>query len=103
RYPISNSHCLKQGYAIESKANGPSIFVFAMTQRHGSRYCGIAAPQSVRSDMVMAAKKYRPFVHGDATNWSKKAFGLKHAGPALVLDRPDKDRHGQCARRAQRA
>src|SRR5215469_5274481 len=39
RYPISNSHCLKQGYAVESKAGAPSIFVFAMTQRHTSRYC----------------------------------------------------------------
>lgn len=96
RYPVSNSHCLKQGYGVESKAGGPSIFVFAMTQRHTSRYCGIAAPQSVRSDMAMAVKKYRPFVHDDATNWSKKPFELKHAGMALFFDSPKKDRDGQC-------
>src|SRR5579862_8752574 len=54
RYPVSNSHCLKQGYVVQSKASGPSIFVFAMTQRHTSKFCGVAAPQSVRTDMVMA-------------------------------------------------
>src|ERR1700687_1468403 len=32
RYPVSNSHCYKQGYVVESKAGGPSMFVFAMTQ-----------------------------------------------------------------------
>ena len=96
RYPISNSHCLKQGYVVESKAAGSSIFVFAMTQRHSSKYCGIAAPQSVRSDMVMAVKKYRPFVHDDATNWSKKPFDLKHAGLALFFDSPNTQRDGQC-------
>ena len=96
RYQISNSHCLKQGYAVESKTGGPSIFVFAMTQRHTSRYCGIAAPQSVRSDMVMAVKKYRPFVHDDATNWSKKPFELKHVGLALFFDSPNTQRDGKC-------
>jgi hypothetical protein len=96
RYPISNSHCLKQGYVVESKATGPSMFVFAMTQRHSSKYCGIAAPQSVRSDMVMAIKKYRPFVHDDATNWAKKPFELKHAGLALFFESPNKQRDGQC-------
>jgi hypothetical protein len=96
RYPVSNSHCLKQGYVVQSKASGPSIFVFAMTQRHSSKFCGIAAPQSVRSDMVMATKKYRPFVHDDATNWSKKPFDLKHAGLALFFDSPNKDRDGKC-------
>jgi len=96
KYPISNSHCLKQGYVVESKAGGPSIFVYAMTQRPSSRYCGIAAPQSVRTDMVMAVKKYRPFVHDDATNWSKKPFELKHAGLALFFDSPNKDRDGKC-------
>jgi hypothetical protein len=96
RYPLSNSHCTKQGYVAESKAGGPSIFVYAMTQGRGSKYCGIAAPQSVRSDMVMATKKYRPFVHDDATNWSKKPFELKHAGLALFFDSPNKDRDGQC-------
>jgi len=96
RYPLSNSHCTKQGYVAESKAGGPSVFVYAMTQGRGSRYCGIAAPQSVRSDMVMATKKYRPFVHDDATNWSKKPFELKHAGLALFFDSPNKDRDGQC-------
>ena len=96
RYPVSNSHCLKQGYGVESKAGGASVFVFAMTERETSRYCGIAAPQSVRSDMVMAVKKYRPFVHDDATNWSKKPFELKHAGLALFFDSPNKDRDGKC-------
>ena len=96
RYPISNSHCLKQGYVVESKATGPSMFVFAMTQRHSSKYCGIAAPQSVRTDMVMATKKYRPFVHDDATNWTKKPFELKHAGLALFFDSPKTDRDGKC-------
>ena len=96
RYPLSNSNCYKQGYVVESKAGGPSIFVFAMTQGHGGKYCGIAAPQSVRSDMVMATKKYRPFVHDDATNWSKKPFELKHAGLALFFDSPNKERDGKC-------
>ena len=96
RYPISNSHCLKQGYVVETKGSGPSIFVFAMTQRHSSKYCGIAAPQSVRSDMVMAVKKYRPFVHDDATNWAKKPFELKHAGLALFFDSPNTQRDGKC-------
>ena len=67
-----------------------------MTQRHTSKYCGIAAPQSVRSDMVMAVKKYRPFVHDDATNWSKKPFELKHAGLALFFDSPNTQRDGKC-------
>jgi len=97
RYPLSNAHCLKQGYAVESKAGGPSIFVFAMTQGgRSSKFCGIAAPQSVRSDMVMATKKYRPFVHDDATNWSKKPFELKHTGLALFFDSPNTDRDGKC-------
>lgn len=96
RYPLSNSHCSKQGYVVESKANGPSIFVFAMTQLRSSKYCGIAAPQSVRSDMMMAIKKYRPFVHDDATNWSKKPFELKHAGLALFFDSPNTGRDGKC-------
>ena len=96
RYPVSNSNCYKQGYVVESKAGGPSMFVFAMTQGGGSRYCGIAAPQSVRTDMVMATKKYRPFVHEDATNWSKKPFELKHAGLALFFDSANKDRDGKC-------
>ncbi len=96
RYPLSNSHCSKQGFVVESKASGPSIFVFAMTQRRSSRYCGIAAPQSVRTDMVMATKKYRPFVHDDATNWSKKPFELKHAGLALFFDSPNANRDGKC-------
>jgi hypothetical protein len=96
RYPLSNSHCTKQGYVVESKASGPSIFVFAMTQGRGSKYCGIAAPQSVRSDMVMSIKKYRPFVHDDATNWSKKPFELKHAGLALFFDSPNAQRDGKC-------
>jgi hypothetical protein len=96
RYPVSNSNCYKQGYAVQTKAGGPSIFVFAMTQGQGSRYCGIAAPQSVRTDMVMATKKYRPFVHDDATNWSKKPFELKHAGLALFFDSPKTDRDGKC-------
>jgi hypothetical protein len=96
KYPISNSHCLKQGYGVESKAGAPSVYVFAMTQRRTARNCGIAAPQSVRTDMVMAIKKYRPFVHDDATNWSKKPFELKHTGLALLFDSPNKDRDGQC-------
>jgi hypothetical protein len=96
RYPLSNSHCTKQGYVVESKAAGPSIFVFAMTQGRGSKFCGIAAPQSVRTDMVMATKKYRPFVHDDATNWSKKPFELKHTGVALFFDSPKTDREGKC-------
>jgi hypothetical protein len=96
RYPVSNSHCLKQGYVVESKGSGPSIFVFAMTQRRSSKYCGIAAPQSVRTDMVMAIKKYRPFVHDDATNWAKKPFDLKHAGLALFFDSPNAQRDGKC-------
>ena len=96
RYPLSNSHCYKQGYVVESKAGGPSIFVFAMTQGRSNKYCGIAAPQSVRSDMVMATKKYRPFVHDDATNWSKKPLELKHAGLALFFDSPNTDRDGKC-------
>lgn len=96
RYPLSNSHCTKQGYVVESKAGGPSIFVYAMTQGRGSKYCGIAAPQSVRTDMVMATKKYRPFVHDDATNWSKKPFELKHAGLALFFDSPKTDSDGKC-------
>jgi hypothetical protein len=96
RYPVSNPHCHKQGYVVESKAGGPSVFVFAMTQGRSSRYCGIAAPQSVRSDMVMATKKYRPFVHDDATNWSSKPFELKHAGLALFFDSPKTDRDGKC-------
>jgi hypothetical protein len=96
RYPLSNPHCYKQGYAVESKAGGPSIFVFAMAQGRTSRYCGIAAPQSVRTDMLMAIKKYRPFVHDDATNWSRKPFELKHAGLALFFDSPNKDRDGKC-------
>jgi hypothetical protein len=96
RYPLSNSHCSKQGYVVESKAGGPSIFVFAMTQLRSSKYCGIAAPQSVRTDMVMATKKYRPFVHDDATNWTKKPFELKHAGLALFFDSPKTDRDGKC-------
>ena len=96
RYPVSNSHCLKQGYGVESKAGGPSVFVFAMTERETSKYCGIAAPQSVRSDMVMAVKKYRSFMHDDATNWSRKPFELKHAGLALFFDSPNKDRDGKC-------
>jgi len=95
RYPLSNAHCYKQGYGIESKAGGPSIFVFAMTGRTG-RNCGIAAPQSARTDLVMAIKKYRPFVHDDATNWSKKPFELKHTGLALFFDSPNKDRDVQC-------
>ena len=96
RYPVSNPHCHKQGYAVESKAGQPAIFVFAMTQGRSSKYCGIAAPQSVRSDMVMATKKYRPFVHDDATNWSKKPFELKHGGLALFFDSPKTDRDGKC-------
>ena len=67
-----------------------------MTQRRSSKYCGIAAPQSVRTDMVMATKKYRPFVHDDAINWSKKPFELKHAGLALFFDSPKTDRDGKC-------
>ena len=96
RYPVSNSNCVKQGYAVESKAGQPAIFVFAMTHGRSSGTCGIAAPQSVRSDMVMAIKKYRPFVHDDATNWSTKPFELKHAGLALFFDSPNKDRDGKC-------
>jgi hypothetical protein len=96
RYPLSNSHCTKQGYVVESKGSGPSIFVYAMTQGRGSKYCGIAAPQSVRSDMVMSIKKYRPFVHDDATNWAKKPFELKHAGMALFFDSPNTQRDGKC-------
>ena len=96
RYPLSNSHCTKQGYVVQSKADGPSIFVYAMTQGRGSKYCGIAAPQSVRTDMVMAVKKYRPFVHDDATNWSKKPFELKHSGLALFFDSPNSQRDGKC-------
>jgi hypothetical protein len=46
--------------------------------------------------MVMATKKYRPFVHEDATNWSKKPFELKHAGLALFFDSPKADRDGKC-------
>jgi len=95
RYPVSSSHCYKQGYVVESKSGGPYIFVFAMTGRRG-KGCGIAAPQSVRTDMVMATKKYRPFVHDDATNWSRKPFELKHAGLALFFDSPNKDRDGKC-------
>jgi len=95
RYPLSSSHCYKQGYVVESKAGGPSIFVFAMTGRRG-KGCGIAAPQSVRTDLVMAIKKYRPFVHDDGTNWSKKPFELKHAGLALFFDSPKTDRDGKC-------
>jgi hypothetical protein len=96
RYPVSNSHCYKQGYVVEGKAGGPSMFVFAMTQGRSNRYCGIAAPQSVRSDMVMAIKKYRPFVRDDATNWSSKPFELKHTGLALFFDSPNKGRDGKC-------
>jgi hypothetical protein len=96
KYPLSNAHCYKQGYVVESKAGGPSIFVFAMTQGSLSRGCGIAASQSVRSDMMMAVKKYRPFVHDDATNWARKPFELKHAGLALFFDSPNKDRDGRC-------
>jgi hypothetical protein len=96
RYPVSSSHCYKRGYVVESKAGQPSMFVFAMTQGRSSSTCGIAAPQSVRSDMVMAVKKYRPFVRDDATNWSKKPLELKHAGLALFFDSPNKDRDGKC-------
>jgi hypothetical protein len=96
RYPLSNSSCYKQGYVVESKAGQPSIFVFAMTHAQIARWCGIAAPQSVRNDMVMAIKKYRPFVHDDATNWSRKPFELKHAGLALFFDSPNTDRDGKC-------
>jgi len=97
QYPLSNSHCSKQGYVVQSKAaGGPSIFVFAMTKRGGGKFCGIAAPQSVRTDMVMSVKKYRPFVHDDATNWSKKPFELKHTGLALFFDSPKTDRDGKC-------
>ena len=96
RYPLSNSHCEKQGYVVESKAGGPAIFVFAMTQGRSSKFCGIATPQSVRTDMVMATKKYRPFVHDDATNWSKKPFELKHTGLALFFDSPNTNRDGKC-------
>jgi len=96
RYALSNSHCSKQGFVVESKAGGPSIFVFAMTQLRSSKYCGIAAPQSVRSDMVTSVKKYRPFVHDDATNWTKKPVELKHAGLALFFDSPKTDRDGRC-------
>jgi hypothetical protein len=95
RYPLSNSNCYKQGYAVEGEAGQPSIFVFAMTHARG-RGCGIAEPQSVRSDMTMAVKKYRPFVHDDAINWSNKPFELKHAGLALFFDSPKKDRDGKC-------
>jgi len=96
RYPLSNPNCYKRGYVVEGKAGGPSIFVFAMTEGQSSGTCGIAAPQSVRSDMVMAIKKYRPFVRDDATNWSPKPFELKHAGQALLFDSPNKGRDGQC-------
>jgi hypothetical protein len=96
RYPVSSPHCYKRGYVVESKAGQPSIFVFAMTQGRSSTTCGIAAPQSVRTDMVMAVKKYRPFVRDDATDWSKKPIELKHAGLALFFDSPNKDRDGKC-------
>lgn len=95
RYPLSNQHCYKQGYVVQGKANGPSIFVYAMTG-HGGRGCGIATPQSVRTDMVMAIKKYRPFVRDDATDWAKKPFELKHTGLALFFESPNKARDGQC-------
>ena len=96
RYPLSNPNCYKQGFVVEGKAGGPSIFVYAMTEGQSSGTCGIAAPQSVRSDMVMAIKQYRPFVRDDATNWSPKPFELKHAGLALFFDSPNKGRDGQC-------
>src|SRR5215469_7700992 len=76
RYPLSNPSCHKQGYVVESKAGQPATFVFAMTRARSKQSCGIAAPQSVRSDMVMAIKKYRPFVRDDATNWSKTPIEL---------------------------
>ena len=97
RYPLSNSNCYKQGYGVESKPGQPSIFVFAMThQKTDAAGCAIHPPQSVRENMVMAIKKYRPFVHDDATNWSRKPFELKHAGLALLFDSPNKDRDGKC-------
>ena len=88
--------CVNPRYDIRGLAGQPSLYVFARIRGVQSRYCGVWPPQNARNNMVTSTKKYKPFVHDDATNWSRKPIELKHGGVALLFDSPNKDRDGKC-------
>jgi hypothetical protein len=89
--------CVNPRYDIRGLAGQPSLYVFARIRgvSHGTG-CGVWLPQNARTNIVTSTKKYKPFVHDDATNWSRKPIELKHGGVALLFDSPNKDRDGKC-------
>jgi hypothetical protein len=88
--------CVNPRYDIRGLAGQPSLYVYARIRGTSSNGCGVWPPQNARNNMVTSTKKYKPFVHDDATNWSRKPIELKHAGVALLFDSPNKDRDGKC-------
>jgi len=92
-----NPACVNPRYDIRGLAGQPSLYVFARVRGASSiRTCGVWLPQNARTNIVTSTKKYKPFVHDDATNWSRKPIELKHGGVALLFDSPNKDRDGKC-------
>src|SRR5215470_6394972 len=80
------SACVNPRNDIRGLAGQPSLYVFARIRGTSAIFhCGVFLPQNARNDIVTSAKKYKPFVHDDATNWSKP-FELKHRGVALLFD-----------------
>ena len=88
--------CVNPRFDIRSLAGQPSLYVFARVRGVSSKACGVWPPQNAKNNMVTSTKKYKPFVHDDATDWSRKPIELKHAGLALLFDSPNKDRDGKC-------
>ena len=88
--------CVNPRYDILALAGQPSLYVYARLRGLSSLRCGVWLPQNARNNIVTSTKKYKPFVHDDATNWSRKPIELKHGGVALLFDSPNKDRDGKC-------
>ena len=91
------SKCINPRYDIRGLAGQPSLYVFARIRGTSSiGHCGVWLPQNARNNIVTSTKKYKPFVHDGATNWSRKPIELKHAGVAFLFDSPNKDKDGKC-------
>jgi len=90
------SKCVNPRYDIRGLAGQPSLYVFARIRGVSSIHCGVWLPQNARNNIVTSTKKYKPFVHDDATNWSRKPIELKHGGVAFLFDSPNKERDGKC-------
>src|SRR5262249_21362220 len=88
--------CVNPRYDIRGLAGQPSLYIFARIRGTSSLGCGVWLPQNARNDIVKSTQKYKPFVHDDATNWSRKPIELKHRGVAFLFDSPNKDRDGKC-------